>query len=216
MNDKITLAIAGFDVNFVEGERVIKPSKKETDAAKAAKIEKGQVGYPADKKVTVVYPSFDGVEEVKNFFGAAYTAAEAAREGSGAELMTDLVKSRCHDASEGSVSRNEDGDLVLDDVHYVKELTEETPGKLSTTALRAQKDALLLALVDLQGLALEVEQLEGDEQSAKLESAGYGDLNQLILVINEKAKSFREKNAVLTARDEKAAAKSAAKKKVTA
>jgi hypothetical protein len=209
MSDKNILAItvAATLINFVQDVRVIKAPKKDRDAAKAKGIAEDSPEYPKDRQLPLVRPDFSVRDNVIAFAGAFYDAAEAHKPGSADELLAKAFRSRCSDATMESV----DAEGNLDDAKYVKFITQDVSGTQTLSQLKAQESALAVELITLSDIYQAGETAVAD--------AGYGDVNALLIVIQNKKRQWNDVRTVVAAREseaEKKKAKADAKKKKAA
>lgn len=206
MSDRnlFSLVLAASSISFVQDVRVIKPSKKDVDAAKAKGIAEDSADYPKAKQLPLVRPDFADAANASAFVAAFHAAAEKSKPGSGDELLAKIFRSRCSDATMEAV----DAEGNFDEAKYIKFLTTEVSGTKTLSQLKAEHAALATELITLG----ETYQSGPDAIAA----AGFGDAAQLLLVISNKRRAWGDLHATIEAREAEAAKKKAkadAKKK---
>lgn len=199
MSDRnvFSLVLAGTSVSFLQDVRVIKPAKKDVDAAKKAGIAEDAPEFPKARQLPLVRPDFSSSDNAAAFVSAFHAAAEKAKPGSADELLAKVLRSRCADATMEAC----DAEGNFDEAKYIKFLTTEVSGTKTLSQLKSEHAALATELITLG----ETYQSGPDAISA----AGFGDAAQLLLVISNKRRAWGDLHATIEAREADAAKKKA-------
>lgn len=201
------IVLAAATVQFLQDERVIKPSKKAKDEAKAKGILETDPAYPQNKQVAIVRPDFTTRENTVEFFGAFFDAAEKNKVGSADDILGRVMRGHFEDATTEALVADKAGEVSLDEVKYVKFVTTEVSGTKTLTQLKTEQSQIATELITLGEFAR-----DNENNPDAIREAGYSDYSAMLLVINNKQKTWRDLSSVIAGREAEAAKKAAKKK----